>query len=313
MDRGASTVATRDKLTRLVWLSIGAAVATIALKTVAWRITGSLGLLSDAAESVVNLVAALFALVIVRWAARPPDEEHAYGHEKADYLSAGVEGALIVVAAGGIAASAVNRLIHPHGLSHVGIGLAVSVIASLINFAVARVLIREGRRHRSLALESDGRHLMTDVWTSVGVVVGVAGVAISGWNRLDPIIALIVAANVVATGVSLLRGFTGGLMDRALPDEQLAGVKEVLERFSGGDVRFHALRTRRAGRRAFVSVHILVPGNWSVQRGHDFAEQVEDELRASLPLATVFTHLEPVEDPKSFADTKLDRDELPLN
>jgi cation diffusion facilitator family transporter len=309
--RRAPPAATRDALTRLVWLSIAAAVATIALKTAAWRVTGSLGLLSDAAESVVNLVAALFALVIVRWAARPPDEQHAYGHEKADYLSAGVEGTLIVVAAVGIAWAAIGRLVNPRPLSQVGIGVAVSGVASLINLAVARKLIHEGRRHRSLVLEADGRHLMTDVWTSVGVIVGVAGVAITGWDRLDPIIALLVAANVVATGVSLLRGFTGGLMDRALPDDELAQVHAVLDRYSGGEVRFHALRTRRAGRRSFVSLHVLVPGAWSVQRGHDFAEQVEDELRASLPLATVFTHLEPVEDPKSFADTKLDRDELP--
>jgi cation diffusion facilitator family transporter len=293
----------------LVWLSIGAALATIALKTLAWLLTGSVGLLSDAAESVVNLVAAVFALVVVHWAARPADEEHAYGHEKADYLSAGVEGALILLAAVVIAYSAIGRLLHPHGISDVGVGLAVSVVASLINLAVARTLISEGKRYRSLVLEADGRHLMTDVWTSAGVVVGVAGVALTGWDRLDPIVALAVAGNIVATGVSLIRGFTGGLLDRALPPGERAVVEEVLERFSGDDVQFHALRTRRAGRRAFVSVHVLVPGDWTVKRGHDLAERVEAELRAALLNATVFTHLEPIEDPTSFADTELDRRE----
>ena len=301
--------ASSARLTRLVWLSISAALATIMLKTVAWLLTGSVGLLSDAAESVVNLAAALFALVVVRWAARPADEEHAYGHEKADYLSAGVEGALILVAAVTIAYAAVGRLLEPEALSDVGVGLGVSAAAALINLAVARLLVREGRRQRSLVLEADGRHLMTDVWTSVGVILGVAAVAVTGWERLDPIIALLVAGNILATGTSLIRSFTGGLMDRALPPEERTAVDETLGRFAGTDVRFHALRTRQAGRRSFVSVHVLVPGHWSVQRGHDFAERVEAELRATLPNATVFTHLEPVEDPRSFADTELDRHE----
>jgi cation diffusion facilitator family transporter len=297
------------QLTKLIVLSIGAALATIALKTLAWLLTGSVGLLSDAAESVVNLVAAVFALVVVYWAARPADEEHAYGHEKADYLSAGVEGALILVAAIVIGYSAVGRLLNPQGISDVGVGLSVSVMASLINLVVARVLIAEGKRHRSVVLEADGRHLMTDVWTSVGVVVGVAAVAITGWERLDPLIALAVATNIVATGIALIRGFTGGLLDRALPPEERAVVDEVLGRFSSEKVQFHALRTRRAGRRAFVSVHVLVPGHWTVKRGHDLAERVEADLRGALLHATVFTHLEPIEDPTSFADTELDRHE----
>lgn len=294
-------------LERLIWLSIAAAVATIALKTAAWLLTGSVGLLSDAAESVVNLVAAVFALIVVRWAARPADEEHAYGHEKADYLSAGVEGALIAVAAGTIAYAAIGRLANPQPLEDVGPGLAVSVVASLINLGVARTLIRVGRAQRSIVLEADGRHLMTDVWTSVGVVVGVAAVAISGVQRLDPIIALLVAANIVATAVSLGRRFVGGLMDRALPEDERRAVAAVLQEFRSNDVHFHALRTRRAGRRAFVSMHVLVPGDWTVQRGHDLAERVEARLRAVLEHATVFTHLEPIEDPKSFDDTGLDR------
>jgi cation diffusion facilitator family transporter len=291
-----------------MWLSIAAAVATIALKTAAWALTGSVGLLSDAAESVVNLVAAVFALIVVQWAARPPDEEHAYGHEKADYLSAGLEGALILVAAVTIGVSAVDRLSNPQPLSHIGIGVAVSILASGVNLAVARLLIGAGREHGSLTLEADGRHLMTDVWTSVGVVGGVGAVAVSGWDVLDPLIAIAVAANIVVTGVALVRRSTGGLMDRALAGGELTRVQEVLERYTvAGPVRFHALRSRRAGRRAFVSVHILVPGQWTVKRGHDLVERIERDLLAVLGHATVFTHLEPLEDPASFADTELDR------
>jgi len=305
----ASPVNHASKLERLIWLSIAAAVATISLKTAAWALTGSVGLLSDAAESVVNLVAAVFALIVVRWAARPADEEHAYGHEKADYLSAGVEGALITVAAGTIAYTAIGRLANPQPLEHVGVGLALSVVASLLNYGVARTLIRVGREENSIVLEADGRHLMTDVWTSVGVVAGVAAVAITGLERLDPIIALLVAANIIATAVSLGRRFVGGLMDRALSEDERGKVAAVLDDFTSDDVQFHALRTRRAGRRAFVSLHVLVPGDWSVQRGHDLAERVEARLRGVLKHATVFTHLEPADDPKSFADTGLDRRE----
>jgi cation diffusion facilitator family transporter len=303
-----ASAARQARLIRLVWLSVAAALITIALKTAAWAVTGSVGLLSDAAESVVNLVAALFALIVVQWSARPPDEEHAYGHEKADYLSAGVEGGLILLAAGTIAFSAVERLTNPQALSDVGLGLGASVVASAVNLAVARVLITAGQEHRSLPLEADGRHLMTDVWTSIGVVFGVAAVAITGWERLDPIIALLVAGNIVATGVSLVRRSTGGLMDRALSADELASIHEVLDFYAAEGVQFHALRTRRAGRRAFVSVHVLVPGNWTVKRGHDLVEQVEYDLRKVLEHATTFTHLEPLEDPASFADTGHDRD-----
>lgn len=302
--------ATRQRrLVRLVWLSISAAILTIALKTGAWAITGSIGLLSDAAESVVNLVAASFALVVVHWADRPPDEEHAYGHEKADYLSAGLEGALILIAAVTIGVTAIRRLIDPQPLSDVGIGLAVSLVATAVNLLVARVLIRTGGEYRSLTVEADGRHLMTDVWTSLGVVAGVAAVALTGLDRLDPIIALLVAANIVRVGVSLVRSSLGGLMDRALEPEELTEVQRVLDGYAGDDVQFHALRTRRAGRRAFITVHVLVPGTWSVQAGHDLVERVEADLRAVAEPTTVFTHLEPIEDPVSFEDTALDRAE----
>jgi cation diffusion facilitator family transporter len=296
-----------DRLFRLLWLSIAAAVATIALKTTAWLLTGSVGLLSDAAESVVNLVAAVFAMAALRWATKPADEEHAYGHAKAEYFSAGVEGALIFVDAISIAATAVDRLLHPQAIGDVGVGLAISVSASLINLVVGMLLLRTGREQRSIVLEADGRHLLTDVWTSVGVIIGVAAVAISGWERLDAIVALAVAANIVLTGTRLVRRSVGGLMDRALDEPQLREIEEVLKRFERDGIKFHALRTRQAGQRAFISLHVLVPGDWPVQRGHDVVEEVEAALRERLPYATVFSHLEPADDPRSFDDTTLDR------
>jgi cation diffusion facilitator family transporter len=298
-----------DRLFRLLWLSIAAAVATIALKTTAWLLTGSVGLLSDAAESVVNLVAAIFAMAALRWATKPADEEHAYGHAKAEYFSAGVEGALIFVAAISIAATAIDRLLHPQAIGDVGVGLAISVSASLINLVVGMLLLRTGREQRSIVLEADGRHLLTDVWTSVGVIIGVAAVAISGWERLDAIVALAVAANIVLTGTRLVRRSVGGLMDRALDAPQLQEIEDVLKRFEREGIKFHALRTRQAGQRAFISLHVLVPGDWPVQRGHDVVEEIEAALRERLPYATVFTHLEPADDPRSFADTSLDRND----
>lgn len=297
-----------DRLFRLLWLSIGAAVATIALKTVAYLVTGSIGLLSDAAESVVNLVAAVVAMAALRWALKPADEEHAYGHQKAEYFSAGVEGTLVLVAAVSIGVTAFGRLVDPQPIESVGVGVAVSTGATLINLAVGVILLRAGREARSIVLEADGKHLITDVWTSLGVIAGVIAVAVTGWEILDPLIALAVAINIVVTGGVLVRRSVGGLMDRALDARDLVQIREVLARFREHEgIDFHALRTRQAGSRAFVSVHVLVPGAWTVQHGHDLVERVEDELRARLPHATVFTHLEPIEDPKSFDDTELDR------
>ena len=294
---------------RLLWLSVAAAIATIALKTVAWSLTGSVGLLSDAAESIVNLVAAIVARAALRWATKPADEEHAYGHAKAEYFSAGAEGALIFAAAASIAITAINRLLHPQPIEDIGVGLAISAAASLINLTVGFLLVRAGRRERSIVLEADGKHLLTDVWTSIGVIIGVAGVALTGWERLDPLIALAVAINIVITGTSLVRRSVGGLMDRALGSIEHGQIDAVLDRFRAQGVEFHALRTRQAGARAFLSMHVLVPGAWTVQRGHDLAEEVEAALREQLPYATVFTHLEPAEDPRSFDDTMLDRTE----
>jgi cation diffusion facilitator family transporter len=293
-------------LIRLLWLSIAAAIVTIALKTGAWLLTGSVGLLSDAVESVVNLMAAVMAMAAFRWASKPADEEHAYGHQKAEYFSAGVEGALIFVAAVVIAVTALPRLLDPQPINDVGLGVAVSGIASAINLAVGLQLIRAGRRARSILLEADGRHLLTDVWTSIGVIVGVVAVVVTGWEVLDPLIAFAVAANVLVAGSRLVRRSAGGLMDRALDTPELERIAAVLRGFEDNGIEFHALRTRQAGSRAFVSVHVLVPGTWTVGQGHDVVEAVEAGLRDALPYVSVFTHLEPADDPRSFADTSLD-------
>jgi len=296
-------------LTRFAWLSIAAAMVTIGLKATAYLLTGSVGLLSDALESLVNLVAALMALAMLALAARPPDEEHAYGHSKAEYFASGVEGALIVLAAVSIGWTAWPRLLHPQPIEQVGLGLGISIGASLINLGVARILLQAGRRYRSITLEADAHHLMTDVWTSAGVLLGIGAVVVTGWERLDAIIALIVAANIVWTGVQLVRRSALGLLDTALPEAERGAVRQILERYQQEGVQFHALRTRQAGARRFVSVHILVPGEWTVQRGHQLLEQVEREIRQTVPNVTVFTHLEPLEDPTAWEDTQLDRSE----
>jgi len=292
-------------LAAFAWLSIGTACLTIALKAGAWWLTGSVGLLSDALESLVNLAAAAMALTMIRVAARPPDEDHAYGYSKAEYFASGFEGALILVAAGAIAFAAVPRLLDPVPLDRLGFGLLVTVAASLLNLAVGIALLRAGKRHDSIALEADGHHLLTDVWTSGGVVVGLLAVMATGWLRLDPIIALAVAANIVWTGYRLIERSARGLLDRSLPAAQRQRIAEVLRGFEAGGVQFHALRTRQAAGRSFISVHVLVPGGWSVQRGHDLLEEIEAALRRTVRGASVMTHLEPVEDPASHADRDL--------
>ncbi|MEZ5094411.1 cation diffusion facilitator family transporter [Nocardioides sp.] len=290
----------RDSLTRFAWLSIAAAVVTITLKVTAYLVTDSVGLLSDAAESVVNLVAAVVALLALTVAARPPDDGHHFGHTKAEYLSAVVEGVMIFVAAVYIVVTAVQRLITPVELDNVGIGLGISVVASLVNGAVAMVLLRVGRRERSITLEADGKHLMTDVWTSGGVLVGVLLVALTGWLRLDPVIALLVGLNIVRTGWQLISSSVSGLLDRALDADTQQRIDGVLERYAGQEVRFHAIRTREAGHRSFVTLHLLVPGAWSVQRGHDLSEDIEHALCEAVEHCEVAVHIEPIEDPRSY-------------
>ncbi len=303
-----SVTNTRPSLARFAWLSIAAAAVTIALKTAAWLLTGSVGLLSDAAESVVNLVAALTTLGMLTVAARPPDQEHAYGHDKAEYFASGVEGALILVASLAIVWSAVNRLLHPRAIEQVGIGLLVSTGASIVNLVVSRVLFRAGKKHHSIALEADAHHLMTDVWTSAGVLAGIGVVALTGWHWLDPVVAIGVALNITWTGVKLIRRSALGLLDTALPPDEQGAVQQVLDAHRSPEVQFHALRTRQAAARRFVSVHVLVPGTWSVSRGHALLERIEQEIRLAVPNAHVLTHLEALEDPASYADEGLDRE-----
>ena len=297
----------RARLRRYAVISIVAALATIGLKGWAWFITGSVGLLSDAFESLVNLAAAVVALIALAAAARPEDEEHRYGHGKAEYFSSGFEGALILLAAASILYASVRRLIEPRPIEQLTLGVAISVGASVINLLVAQVLFRAARRHHSITLETDAHHLMTDVWTSAGVIIGIWAASATGWQRLDPIVAIAVALNIVHTGVGILRRTLMGLLDTAIPDELQRRVTDILVRHTTGGVRFHALRTRQAGAWRFIVFHVLVPGNWSVQRGHDLLERLEEEVRAAVPNSTVFTHLEPVEDPVSWEDTRLER------
>lgn len=294
-------------LTRFAWLSIAAAVATITLKALAYWLTGSVGLLSDAMESFVNLLGGAVALWMLKIAERPADENHAYGHTKAEYFSSGLEGLLIFCAAASIAWAAVGRLFAPQPIEQIGIGLLLSTGASLINLGTAIVLLRAGRRHHSVTLEANAKHLLTDVWTSVGVIAGILAVSMTGWLRIDPVIALLVAANIVWTAWRIVNKSVYGLMDAALPPHELAAVKAAIEAHMQGDVQYHALRTRRSGARRFVSLHVLVPGDWTVQRGHTLCEEIEAEIRRSVPLITVFTHLESLHDPASYEDMVLDR------
>ncbi len=283
-------------------LSVAAAVVTIVLKAAAWRLTGSVGLLSDAMESGVNLVGALTAFWALSLAAKPADRTHSYGHYKAEYFSSGLESALIVVAAIGILYAAAGRLLQPQPLEQLGLGLVLSLLATALNGFVAWVLLKASRRFHSISLRADAHHLLTDVWTSIGVVGGIALVKLTGLLILDPLIAIAVALNIVVTGWRLLRETASGLLDRSLSESELSQLEALLAGHSGEGIAFHALRTRVAGSRRFVSFHVLVPGAWSVQAGHDLCERLECEIVAALPRSHVFTHLEPIEDPVSWDD-----------
>ena len=294
-------------LSRYAWLSICVAVVTFAMKLFAWWLTGSVGLLSDALESLVNVAAAVIALISLSVSARPADDDHAYGHTKVEYFASGMEGAMILVAACGIGWGAVEHLVHPHPLESVAAGLWIATIASVLNFAVARILFVVGRREHSVALEADAHHLMTDVWTSIAVITGVGLVVWTGLNWLDPLIGLLVAVHIIFIGIKLVRQAMMGLMDTALPAEEMDAIRVILGRHAAAGVQFHALRTRQAGAWRFMSVHLLVPGEWTISKGHDVAESIEAEIRRHVPRITVLTHLEPIEDPVSWEDTELER------
>ena len=288
-------------------LSIGAAVTTIILKFGAYKLTGSVGLLSDALESQVNLVAALTALWALTLAAKPPDAGHAFGYSKAEYFSSALEGLLILVAAISIMVAAIDRIYHPQPIEQIGWGLLVSMIAAAINGGVAMILLRASKRLRSIALKADGHHLLTDVWTSIGVLIGLILVQLTGWQVLDPLIAIGVAINIVWAGWRLLRETGSGLLDAALSAADLEIINEILQAHQQDGTQFHALRTRLAGSRRFVTMHVLVPGQWTVQRGHDLCDRIELEIARALPGTHTITHLEPSEDPLSWEDSELDR------
>ena len=294
-------------LKRYAWLSIAAALATILLKGWAWWITGSVGLLSDALESFVNLAGAMMALAMLSLAAMPADQNHAHGHGKAEYFSSAFEGFLILIAAILIGYAAIGRLLNPQPIEAVGIGLTVSVVASIINLATSRILMGVGKKYKSITLEADAHHLLTDVWTSAGVILGVGLVWLTDWLWLDPVIALLVAMNIVWTGWQLLQRSAAGLMDVSISGEDLKAIEGVLDGYRRQGFEFHALRTRQAGSRAFVSLHVLVPGAWTVQQGHDWSERIEADISQAVPYAHFTTHLEPIEDPLSLADQELDR------
>jgi cation diffusion facilitator family transporter len=288
-----------------ILLSIAAAVVTIGLKSAAYLLTDSVGLLSDAIESLVNLVAAVTAYLSLLYASRPVDRSHTYGHEKIEFFSSGLEGVLIFVAALGIAWYAVRRLLVPEPLQPLGLGLAIATVAALINGAVGLLLVRVGRKHRSIVLEADGRHLLTDVWTSAGVLAGLGLVALTGWKVLDPVLALLVAANILWTAIDLIRRSFNGLMDHALPPEEQAAARAAIEAHLGPDMAFHALRTRQAGARRFVDFHLLVPGRLSVKEAHALTGEVEAALAAALEGVEVTVHVEPIEDRAAYEDSAL--------
>ena len=294
-------------LTRYAWLSIAAAIVTITMKSAAYFLTGSVGLLSDALESLVNLAAAVVALLVLKMITRPANDEFMFGYSKAEYFSSGFEGGMVLLAAAGIIITALPRLFNPEPLEQIGLGLVISVTASLINLAVALILMRAGRRYNSITLEADARHLMTDVWTTAGVLIGISLVWLTGWLILDPIIALLVAANIIFTGYRLLIRSGRGLLDASVPSEELTSVKSILDSYKDQGVSYHALRSRQAAARKFMVVHLLVPGDWSVRKGHSLAEQVETRVLDTITNANIVTHIEPIDDPLSMADASITR------
>jgi len=286
----------RENLTRFAWLSIAAAIVTIALKSTAYYFTGSVGLLSDALESLINLAAAVVALLTLRIAAQPADEEHAFGHDKAEYFSSGIEGTLIFIAALSIAYTAVQRMFAPQPLEQIGIGLIISGIATAVNLLVALVLLKAGKKHHSIILEADGHHLMTDVWTSIGVVIGVGLVNLTGWLRLDPLVAILVAVNIVRTGYGLIKRSVLGLMDTAVPPEIQAVAEDVLKKYAGKEgITYENFRSRQSGMKKFFYVDIQFPNDWTIYKVHSIADRIEIEIQKKIANSTVFSHLEPFE------------------
>ncbi len=296
---------------KYAWLSVVTAVFTIGIKYTAYLLTGSVGLFSDALEGIVNLVAALVVLTTLKIVEQPPDEIHQYGHDKAEYLSSGIEGTLIVIASLSILFTSAQRLLNPEPLAQVGLGLILALVASAINFFVGQLLIRTGKTHDSISIEADGKHLMSDVWTSVGVVIGVTIASLTGWEWLDPLVAIIVGLIIGWEGILIFHRSSQGLMDTAIDPEERIMIETILNTHCQNGIEWHALRTRQSGSRRFVSVHILVPGDWTVQQGHDLLENIETDIRSQINHCSVFTHVEPIEDPRAFVDQHLIRTDTP--
>ncbi|MCX6731295.1 MAG: cation diffusion facilitator family transporter [Candidatus Roizmanbacteria bacterium] len=297
----------RFSSSKLAGVSIAASICTITLKLLAFFLTNSVSLLSDALESFVNLIAATITFFMVRLSLKPADETHPYGHGKAEYISSVAEGFFIIVAAGAIIFTAVQRLLNPISLDKPGLGLLFSIVASLINLGVGLVLIKNGKKRHSLALEADGHHLMTDVYTTAGVLVGLIIVYATRLYILDPIIAIIVGLNIISAGFSIMQKSLSGFMDSSIDKEYLDFVKSTFAEYKSQKIEFHGMRTRQSGSRKFISFHMLVPGAWSVTQAHSLAEEVEKKIRTSIPQVTITIHIEPLEDPVSWEDTELDR------
>ena len=295
-----------DSPKKYAYYSIAASLVTMGLKFWAWQATGSVGLLSDAVETIVNLAAGILALVVLTIALRPADGEHAYGHGKAEYFSSGAEGILIMVAAASIAYAAVERFLQPQGLTELGFGLLLALASSGVNFLTAQVMLRAARRFDSITLEADARHLLTDVWTSAGMVAGLAILLFAppAWSVLDPIVAVIMAVNILFTGISLIRRSVSGLMDDGLPESEIKIVVDAIRKFARNET-FHGLRTRKAGARRFIDFHLVVEGSMSVKESHDLCCCIEDEIRTALDHCEITIHVEPKEAPESWDGWKV--------
>ncbi|MGE5525629.1 MAG: cation diffusion facilitator family transporter [Rhodospirillaceae bacterium] len=291
--------------TRMALLSIATSLVTLALKFGAYFLTGSVGMLSDALEAFVNLAAGLVALGAITIAAQPADDRHAYGYDKAEYFSSGVEGILILVAAVSIMIAAVQRFIDPVPLHNVGPGIAVGLLAAAMNFAAAKTMLGVAKKHDSIAIEADAKHLLTDVWTTAGVLAGLAVIMLAPeWHVLDPLIAVAVAVHIIFTGIELLRRTTHGLMDAALPREEIRKTEEVIQRLLPASASFHDLRTRKAGARRFIEFHLLVPGAMSVMESHKLCDRIEEALGKMLQKVRVTIHVEPAETEKPHAPAR---------
>ncbi len=287
---------------KFIWMSIAASVLTISLKSLAYFLTGSVGLLSDAIESFINLAAGIMALIMLIIALSPPDRKHPFGHNKAEYFSSVTEGILILLAAIAIGVTAIERIIRPQPIEQLGTGLLISAAASIINLAVGLMLLKAGKKYRSIILESDGKHLLTDVWTTAGVLLALLLVKITGWIILDSIIAVIVALNIIYTGIKLIIRSVSGLMDTAISDKDQMEIKKILDECCAGEVKYHSLHTRIAASKRFIFFHLIVPGSWNISNSHEITKEIERRIKSALEDSEVFIHIEPLDDPDSFDD-----------